>query len=99
MNNKTIKIDDKVYELTPEAEFGERVFHQVDGEEVFYAKDVKKFLDVMSQALRFDGVFILSNRPDYDDADEDGIRFGFMPSFRLPHLPDYYWDGSGKTLA
>lgn len=98
MSSTTIRIGDKTYELNETGAFGARVFHRTpDG--IYDAEDVDRFLTILRQALEHSGVFSLYHRPDYDDADENGIRFHFDPSHYVDHPHDYYWDGGGGTLA
>ena len=108
MSDKTIEVNGKTYELTPDAIFGDRVFHECDGEDCFYEKDVMLFLDILAKAFVKNGTFTLCHRPDYDDADEEGIRFSFMPSGGIGHpveradgedpSEEYYWFGGGGSL-
>ena len=106
--DRTITVDGKKYALTPDAGFGDRVFHSCDGEECFYADDVELFLSILKKAFERNGTFTLCHRPDYDDADEDGIRFSFMPAHGIGHPveragedepeEEYWWFGGGGSL-
>ena len=95
--SSTIRIDGKTYELNPSGAFGGRVFHRTaDG--IYDEEDVDKFLNILRQAFEYSGVFVLYKRSDYEDADENGIRFHFDPSSKLDHPHEYYWNGSGGSI-